>query len=79
MEGEESLQPFPDGQSPLETVQLGDDDGPDHAPSHARCRVGLHHWATHRSEDGRPYRTCTICGKDEYNPPLFMGVDPLHR
>lgn len=77
--GEEGLQPSLDGQPPTETVELGDDGGPDRPPKHARCRVGLHHWETHRSEDGRPYRTCTICGEDEYNPPLFLGVDPHHR
>ena len=78
-EGEGSVQPSPDWQSPMETVQLGNDDGPDMTPSPARCRIGLHHWATHQSEDGRAYRTCTICGQDEYSPPLFVGLDPHHR
>ncbi len=79
VEGPGEGHPGQDG-LPEETLELGDDlQGPDKAPRHVRCRVGLHHWEAHRTEDGKTYRTCTICGEDEFQPPLFMGVDPHHR
>ena len=69
-----------DGEPSPETLELGsDDDGPDTPPRHLRCRVGAHHWAKHRAEDGSTYLTCTICGQDEYHPPLFMAPDYHHR
>jgi hypothetical protein len=68
------------GEQPVkETLELADDGGPDKPPRMMRCRVGLHHWQTHRNEDGGSYRTCSICDEDEYNTPLFTGLDPHHR
>ncbi len=64
---------------PAETVDLDEAVAPGEPPKHVRCRVGLHHWQTRRNDDGTTYQTCTICGEDEFHPPLFMGVDPHHR
>jgi hypothetical protein len=45
-------------------------------PRHRRplsCRLNLrHHWATLRSEDGKPYQRCQRCGKDETD--IFGGT-----
>ena len=29
-----------------------------------RCRLGIHHWHTMRTQDGDQYDCCTRCGKD---------------
>jgi hypothetical protein len=29
------------------------------------CWVGVHRWQVVRTEDGRPYRRCRRCGKDD--------------
>ena len=64
---------------PAETIDLDEPGPPDDPPKHVRCRVGLHHWQTRRTDDGTTYQTCSICGQDEFHLPLFMGVDPHHR
>jgi len=78
-EGEERLQPSPDGQPPTGTVELGDDDAPDKPPSHARCRDGLHHWESHRSEDGGRTGRAPCVARTITTRRLFVGVDPYHR
>jgi len=30
-----------------------------------RCRLGMHHWQTHRVPDGQVVSTCPLCGREE--------------
>lgn len=61
-------------------LERGDDNaGPDKAPKQLRCRIGLHRWRKRLSDDGRPYKTCAICGDDEYNSPIVIGPGDLHH
>jgi hypothetical protein len=62
-----------------QTLGVDGGSGPDKLARRMRCRVGLHHWETRRTEVGGLYRTCTICDEDEYNAPLFTGLDPHPR
>ena len=52
---------------------------PDKAPKPVRCRVGMHHWQERRTEEGKVYRACTICGDEEYHPSVNFGPDAHHR
>jgi hypothetical protein len=44
-----------------------------------RCRVGLHHFEEHKTEEGKTYRSCSICGEEEYHRPVNFGADGHHR
>ncbi len=51
--------------------------GPDAAEPEAhhksvRCRVGAHHWETRTNDEGQTYRTCAVCGEDEFFTPTFL-------
>ena len=64
----------------VERLEHGDDNaGPDRAPKGLRCRLGLHRWQDRRSDDGRTYKTCAICGDDEYHSPIVIGPGDLHH
>ena len=67
------------GADPL-TEDLDRVDEPQHpARKPVRCRAGLHHWQEHRTEEGKVYRACTICGEEEYHAPVNFGTDSHHR
>ena len=56
--------PSPTEEKAVPTIPLG---------RRLRCRVlRWHHWQTHGTEDGRRYRSCSVCHRDH---PGQLGMD----
>ena len=41
-----------------------------------RCRLGMHHWQSHRVADGQVVSTCPDCGREEGPYPVREDPGP---